>query len=330
MLRVLHVNYRMDCGGIETLLLNLHRCIDRSKLQFDYFLYGKDETYPHYYRKDILELGGKMWFSHSFQRHKYWQDFRDFGRFLDEHPEYKIVHVHTYYPTLYLWAARRRGRVAITHSHNSYIKRFNWKDLARKICVYPHSYLADYFFACSKQAGIDKYGKKADVKVINNGIYTDNYIFTPETRKAVRESRGIISEQTLVLGHVGRMSLQKNHWFLVDLFRKVHDRVPDSKLWLIGGDAELGKDVRQKVRELGLEDSVDFVGLTDKVNEYLMGMDVFVFPSFWEGLSVALIEAQASGLPCVVSAANQDDGIISDRVRRLRLGPPPVRRIMDQ
>ena len=107
------------------------------------------------------------------------------------------------------------------------------------------------------------------------------------------------------------------------MFKIVHDRVNDSKLWLVG-KGPLEQELRAQVHALGLDDAVDFTGTTDRVNEFLMAMDVFAFPSLFEGFGIALVEAQASGLPCVVSSAIQDEAIISDRVQRLEINPPQI------
>ena len=322
MLRVLHVS-TMRCGGAETMLVNFHRNIDRDRLQFDYFCYDKEGRYYQYYENIVRELGGKVWhFNHPRELGIY-GTYRVFRDFLMEHPEYRIVHGHVWYSAIQLMAAKKLGRICIAHSHSTSDISMSWrKSILKTPFIYPARHLADYLFACSPLAGIDKFGKRAKVKFLRNGIDTGRYTFSPATRKAVRESRGVTSEDTLVLGHVGSLSPVKNHKFLVEVFREIHNRVPNSKLWLLGG-GELEDEIRAQVHALGLEDAVDFVGITDRVSEYLMGMDVFVFPSFQEGLGNALIEAEASGLPCVCSEAIQDEAVVSDRVRRLRLGPPP-------
>ena len=318
MLKVLQV-HSMGCGGTEALLVNLQRNIDRDKLQFDYFCPDEEKQY---YEDAVEELGGKIWHTKRPRELGVYGTYKAFCEFLMEHPEYKIVHCHLWYASIYLTAAKKCGRIGIAHSHNTNQAGFRLKDIIHIPIIYPARYLADYLFACSPKAGIDRFGKKATVRFLRNGIDASKYTFSPETRRAIRESRGVTSEDTLVLGHTGRFDYQKNHKFLIEVFSAVHSRVPNSKLWLLGG-GKLEDEIRAQVHSLGLEDAVDFVGITDRVSEYLMGMDVFVFPSHFEVLSVALLEAQASGLPCVVSEGNQDEGVVSDRVRRLRLGPPP-------
>ena len=323
MLRVLHVTWNLSrSSGVAAILMNLHRNIDRSKVQFDYLI---DIEQPRDYEDEVKQLGGKVYYVGAlknigyFKFKKFWHDF------LLQHPEYKIVHyADLWHATLGLKWSKEHGRITIDHSHtvrDVLTPRYTPKKIIVNTVSWFRRFAADYFFACSTQAGIYKFGRKVNVRFLRNGIDTDKYSFSPKIRRAVRESRGIVSDDTLVLGHTGRFQPVKNHKFLVEVFKEVHSRVPNSKLWLVGKGI-LEDEVRSQVHALGLDDAVDFVGITDKVNEYLMGMDVFVFPSHFEGLSLGLVEAQTSGLPCVVSEANQVEGVVSDRVRRLRLGPP--------
>ncbi len=322
MLRILQYAGGMDRGGLETFLMNVHRNIDRSKVQFDYMLHPDEKQA---YEDEINELGG---ICHRIKMNgKPALHYIQYRRFLDEffvqHPEYKIVHGHLYtYMPVYLGAAKRHGRITIAHTHATKNPNPSKKGIAKRIMNYSVRYTADYFMACSKQAGIDNFGVKANARFIPNGIDTGKFTFSEEIRRSVRGNMKVNSENTLVLGHVGRLDAVKNHKFLVDVFKCLHDRVPDSKLWLIGC-GELEDNIRSQVHALGLDDAVDFIGAVDNVNEYLMGMDVFAFPSLYEGLGMALVEAECSGLPCVVSDAIQDEAIVSDRITRLKILPPP-------
>lgn len=319
MLRVLHVIETLPRRGVETLLINLHRNIDRTKIQFDYLCLPRDDNERYEYADEIRKLDGRMYqgvgfFPLSLSRYMKYRKF--LNDFFNHHSEYKIVHCH--YRTasaLELMAARKHGCVTIMHCHNMLSPIKTLRNIAGRGLVYLQRYSADYFFACSRTAGIQQFGSKVDIRFLPNGIDTDRYFFRPEIRRAIRESRGITSDNTLVVGHVGQLYEVKNHKFLVDVFRKIHETVPNSKLWLIGR-GELEEDIRAQVHSYGLDDCVDFIGTVGNVNEYLMGMDVFAFPSLREGLSVSLMEAQASGLPCVVSEANTAEGIVSDRVQK--------------
>ena len=141
--------------------------------------------------------------------------------------------------------------------------------------------------------------------MLKNGIAAEKYIYNAATRAKIRTEYNI-SDSTYVIGHVGRFTFAKNHAFLLDVFMKIHQIEPDSKLMLIG-KGELEDDVRKKVRDLQLESSVIFVGQVKNVFDYLQAMDTFIFPSVFEGLGISLVEAQAAGLPCIVSENIQEE-----------------------
>ena len=320
MLRILHVVHSMGCGGIETSLMKLHRKIDKNIIQFDYYSYREND----YYEKEIEKLGGIIYHSRRVREMGIFKAYGSFVEFLSQHPEYKIIHIHgVFFGTIHLLAAKRNKRIGIVHSRSTNSPQISLESIIGKIFSYPERYLADYFFAVSPKAGIDRFGKNVKITFFHNGIDIHKYSFSPEIRKTIRESRGINSESTLVVGHVGGFRPPKNHKFLIEVFRELHTKVPNSRLWLIGdGTFPLKNDIQVQIHNYGLDDAVDFIGLTNRVNEYLMGMDVFAFPSFYEGLSGALMEAQCSGLPCIASYGNQDEGIVSDRVKRLSINSP--------
>lgn len=320
MLRILQMPGGMNKGGIETLLINIHKQIDRSRLQFDYMVSSEEKQD---YEDEILALGGIVHRSPSFTLRKlnYFQYTGFMREFLSQHKEYKIVHAHQFYAMwLALKEAKKQGRITIAHTHSTSQSTDAMRKFLFKTFSYPERFIADYFFACSKEAGIRRFGKKVDAKFLPNAFETSIYKFSPETRKMIRKSRGITSEKTLVIGHVGRFEPVKNHKFLIDAFSTLHEKIPDSKLWLVGRGS-LEDDIRAQVHGLGLDDAVDFIGLTGKVNEYLAGMDVFAFPSFFEGFGNAVIEAQCSGLPCIASDRVPDEAIITDRASRLEIAP---------
>lgn len=254
MLRILHVTGGMDRGGLETLLVNLHKHIDRSKIQFDYLIQAKK---PQAYEEDIKQLGGIVYRT-STKGKDYFRYKRFLNEFFERHPEHKIVHGHLpNYAAIYLSEAKKHGKIAIVHSHNT--KSPEIKDALIRIINYPVRYIADYFFACSPQAGIDHYGRKVNIRFLHNGIDSETYRFSEDIRRGIRRSRGIQSDNTLILGHVGRLDFQKNHKFLVSVFKCIHEKMPDSKLWLIGRGT-LEEDIHAQVHSLGLDDAADFIG----------------------------------------------------------------------
>jgi glycosyltransferase involved in cell wall biosynthesis len=295
-IRVLHVVVNMNRGGAETLLMNLYRNIDRTKVQFD-FLTCKEGVFD----KEIKLLGGKV------HRIPYVTEKGHFGftkalnSFFKGHPEYKIVHSHMDKMSgIILESARRCGVPArIAHSHNTHseggtaAKLYKWY-AGRKITA-----SATHMLACSNAAADWLFEKKVDsAKILKNGIDCSKFSYSPDIRKRVRESLKL--KNNFVIGHVGRFNEQKNHYFLIDLFYEITKHVPAAKL-VLAGDGPLRKEIEKKVCDLELDHRVHFLGVREDIHHLVQGMDVFLFPSLHEGLPVTLIEAQGSGLPCIIS-----------------------------
>ena len=184
--------------------------------------------------------------------------------------------------------------------------------------------IADYLFACSKKAGIWLYGKRAvnsgNFYIIQNGIDLSRFAFDPQKRRKMRQSLGI-EESTIVLGHVGRLTVPKNHKFLLELFAQYHKCNPDSFLLLVG-DGELLETIKQQCGQLKIDNSVKMVGGRTNTEDYYQAMDVFLFPSLWEGLGIVVVEAQANGLPCLVSDNVPKDALVTNLAKALSLNKP--------
>lgn len=303
MIRVLHVIGAMNSGGAETLIMNLYRHIDRTQIQFDFVVHTKEECF---YDKEIVKLGGRIYHTERFQvinwlsYQKFWEDF------FSEHEEYQIVHGHiNSSAAIYLSAAKKQGRIAVVHSHSIKRTQKTIRAYAFRIFVYPVRYIADYFFACSQEAGETRFGKRITrsehYKVLRNGIDVEQFRFRKDVRKVIRDSYDI-PEEKFIVGHVGRFVFAKNHPFLLEVFQKVNEIHENAELWLIGTGG-LEEKIRAQAQDMGIGGRVRFIGETRHVSEYLQAMDVFVFPSFYEGLPLSLVEAQAAGLPCIISDA---------------------------
>lgn len=300
--RVIHVVRRMDRGGVETFLMNVYRGIDRNLLQFDFV---EQEGAEGAYDEEIRELGGIIYrCPPAFPRYaaaycKWWQDF------FSEHPEYRIIHGHARGSApIYLSIAKVMNRHTIVHCHNA---ERGLRTVPRHIWQYGLRWFPEYRFACSVDAGHVQYGYHRPFTVIKNGIDTNAFTYDPAIRAARRQELGIGSGP--VIGHVGRFEAQKNHSFLIEIFRELHKRCPEAVLMLVGDGA--GRPaVEEQVHEYGLENSVVFLGSRKDVNEWMQAMDLFVFPSLHEGLPLVIIEAQTACLPCLISA-----DVISEEVR---------------
>ena len=291
-IRILHVVTYMGRGGLETMLMNYYRAIDRTKVQFD-FLTHRDFRAD--YDDEIEALGGKIYrlpnlnpFSRSY--------LGALDRFFREHPEYRIVHSHLdCMSAIPLKEAKKHGvPVRIGHAHNSNQPR-DAKYLLKLFYKRMIAGQATQLFACSDEAGRWMFGN-ADFRVLNNAIDAGKYAFDADIRSTVRRELGLPAD-ALVVGHVGRFDPQKNHRFLVEIFEKMPE---DARLLLVG-DGVLRPDVEQQAEALGIRDRVLFTGVRTDVDRLLQAMDVFLMPSLFEGLPVSIVEAQAAALPCLIS-----------------------------
>lgn len=310
MKRILHVVGRMDRGGTESMLMSMFRTMDRTELMFDFVEQTQDVCD---FDEEITALGGKIYrcphisATNIIEYRKWWRTF------LKEHPEYLVVHGHSRGSApIYIQEANRAGRITVLHCHsNSHgrglagLRRYLWQLQLR--------HMADHCFACSTEAGVSQFGERGNFTVIHNGIQTDKFRFNGETRKRVRSEMGIKDDE-YVIGNVARFETPKNHELLIKVFERVKAAEPAAKLMLVG-HGTLEEAIRRQVKESGLTDSVMFMGLRSDVCDLLQAMDVFLLTSWFEGLGIAGVEAQAAGLPCVVSATVSREMKLTDNVK---------------
>lgn len=311
-IRVLQIVSFMQRRGLETLLMNCMRRMDRTKVQFDFIVH---RPFRADYDDEIEALGGKIYrlprlnpFDPGYKR-----ALRDFFR---EHPEYRIVHCHLdCMSALPLAAAREAGvPVRIAHAHSSSQDK-NFKYLLKQYYMKKIPSAATHFFACSEEAGRWMFPGQP-VRLIRNGIDTAAFSFDPEVRGRMRRELGL--EQHLTIGHVGRLIGVKNHSFLLDVFAQLCALRPDAVLLLVG-NGPLEEQLKEKCRALGLEDHVRFLGVRSDVADVMQAMDVFALPSLYEGLSLTSVEAQAAGLPCIFADTVTTECRMTDLVRFLPL-----------
>ncbi len=290
----------MDRGGAETLIMNVYRAIDRSRTQFDFLVHEQRECD---YDSEIESYGGKIYRIQRFLGPNLVSYVRKCRKFFEAHHNYCAVHVHIgSCAPIVITQAHRYGLFVIAHSHRTDAP-LSFSSCLYKLATFPIRFLADYFLACSEQAGVDGFGKRVagsdSFRVFRNGIDTDQYLFNLELRNELRAELGV-DDSTIVLCHIGRFATEKNHKFLIDIFSNWLQVAPQSVLVLVGrGPLEL--DTRQKVESLGIGDKVHFLGIRSDVPSILMAADLFLFPSIYEGFGIAAVEAQATGLPCVIS-----------------------------
>lgn len=301
-IRVLHMLHSMNRGGAETMIMNYYRNIDRTKVQFDFLLTYEGTSD---YEEEILSLGGRVFHLTPLSLRTMKTYCKDVEVFLKTHPEYQIVHSHTSSKSaIPLRIAQKCGvPVRISHSHNMFLsKGFSAKEILRKVLRKPLRKVSTHNFACSKEAAVWLYGedfwKNGKVCIMKNAIDLERFSYQEEKREELRKEYGL--ENAFVVGHVGRFDAQKNHAFLLEIFVEIKRQRKNAILLLVG-DGNLRVQIEQQAEQLGIRESVRFMGVREDVPDMMLMMDVFVFPSLFEGLGIVLIEAQTCGLPCFTS-----------------------------
>lgn len=317
-IRIVHNIASLHLGGSQAFVMNIYRNIDRSKVQFDFIV--TPETKEGFY-DEITNLGGKIFRcprykgTNNIQYNKWWDDF------FDEHPEYKVIHGHVRSTaSIYLKIAKRHGLVTIAHSHST-SNGNGISAIVKRIMQLPIRKQADYLFACSDKAGKWLFGEKAITQqnyyMIPNGVDLKRFEFDANKRNQMRMTLGI-KEDMIILGHIGRLSTPKNHKFLLNIFNQYHKINSNSKLLLVG-DGELFDSIKQHIDQLNMSDAVIMTGSKQNTEDYYQVMDIFVFPSLWEGLPVSVVEAQANGLQCLISDVITHDVDLTDLIHYLPL-----------
>ena len=301
--RILHVVNSMDIGGTETVLMNLNRQISHTEFQFDFVVHVPHECA---YESEILELGGRVFHTEKYVLSNYRSYLRWWREFLSRHPEYHIVHGHQgSSAAVCLREANRAGRVSIAHSHNTRNPERNLRVLAWELNSWPTRYIAKQFLACSIEAGIDRFGRNIvhspHFHVMKNGIDVKRFEFNAAARTRLRAELNLM-ESDFAVGHVGRFSSQKNHKWLLRVFKALQTTYDNAALLLVG-QGELEDQIRDEAKALGISSKVRFLGAHSNVEDYYSAMDIFCFPSVLEGLGMVAVEAQTSGLPVIASEA---------------------------
>lgn len=299
MIRILHNIGNLYYGGSQSLVMSIYRQIDRSKVQFDFVT--TIDTVGAFY-DEAKGLGAKIYVCPQYKGTNHKEFCLWWNQFFDKHNEYRVIHGHVRSTaSIYLSIAKKHGLVTIAHSHST----SNGKDkssIIKNLLQLPLRYIADWCFACSDEAGQWLFGKNiinsSSYRLISNAIDGVRFSYSLSKRNDMRRALGV--EEKIVIGHNGRFTPPKNHFFLIDIFEEIYKINSNAYLLLIG-DGELKSEIERYCIKKGLEKSVLFLGTHNNVENYYQAMDVFLFPSKWEGLGIVAIEAQASGLPCVVS-----------------------------
>ncbi len=318
-IKVLQSINSFGMGGNTIFAMQFFRHIDKEKFQIDFVIY--DDTKMDFYQ-EVIDAGSRVFVCKSKYKNKYMQlydQMRQVGHLLKHH-HYDIIHCNSCsFVGIFRGAVPgyfTKGTKVIAHAHSVGTPKNTKADtkireILKKIC----SHISDLGFACSEEGGESKYTKKfrksSRYSVINNAIEIEKFFFKEKNRIEKRRQLGL--GQEFVIGSVGRLAKEKNYLFLIDVMAELLQNNKQCRLLLVG-EGEQRKQIEEKAERLGVTDSLLMVGRTQCPEEYYPAMDVFVLPSLYEGFGMVNIEAQASGLPCIVSEAVPRTVDISGRV----------------
>ena len=311
-IRVLQIIGDVVGGGVEQVILNYYRHINRNDIQFDFVVH---KGALQFYVDNVEVLGGKVYQITSYKQNPF-KTISEMYSIMNG--RYKIVHSNMNALSVFpLFAAYLAGvPVRILHNHSTDTKAEPLRTLVKHLLRPFARLFANQYWACSRLAGEWMYGKKAveegKVTIINNAIDLKKFAFNEEKRRKLRDELGL--QDCFVVGHVGRFMKQKNHDFLIDIFAEVSKKQDKARLLLVG-DGPLKSEIEDKVKALGLEEKVIFTGVRRDVADLYNAMDVFVFPSLYEGLGMVAVEAQANGLPVVASTEVPVEAKISENIK---------------
>jgi len=318
--RILQITSVLNFGGIETLIMNIFRNIDRDKIVFDFLAVNEEKGA---FEEEIISLGGKIYKIPSLKKSGYFKFKKNLDLFFKEHKEYEIVHSHiNAFSSIVLGVAKTNGiKTRIAHSHTAFPKYPPLEIIIKNQFKKKITSVATDFFACSKDASDWLFGK--DFKksiIIKNGVDKHLFSFSHVQRESLRNDYNL--NQKFVTINVGRFSKGKNHSFLLDIQKEISIQYPDSVLICIG-KGKYKNQIIKKIKKLDLENNVILLPPQKNVYDFLSASDVYVSPSHYEGFGNSVAEAQCNSLPCVLSNTHPKEVVISDRCVFLSLDDSP-------
>ncbi len=310
-------------GGQTRYILNNWEYISKDKFEFDFITFREKFAF----RKELEAQGCNVFYISCYPRDDMDKFKREFNNILSNN--YDVIHIHTNE-----WSGMEVEELAkeygvpkiIIHSHNTSVaKALDRESELEKIKLH-NSFkqklsldIADEFLSCSKAAADWLYGDRIPedkVTVVNNAIDVEKYLYSEKVREEVRNELGL--DDKFVIGNIGRLAYQKNQLFLVDIMRKIVEVIPNSALVIVGDGVER-ENLQEKIKEYNLEKNVFLLGQRSDVNRILQAMDVFCFPSLFEGLGIVAIEAQSAGVYCLLSENVPQEACITENVEYLKL-----------
>ena len=316
MKRLLCIVGSMNAGGAETFLMKMYRALDREKYQMDFAV---AELGKGFYDDEIISMGGNIY--HIIPKSKgALKNFNDIRRLVKDNNYNYVMRISQHSLSgLELLAAKLGGaKVRIFRSSNSNTtSNSKLNQILHKLCMFMPNIFSTVRIAPSTEAAEFMFGdgciEQGKAELLPNAIDTNTFKYNEMLRKHIRNEFNIDTNK-LVVGHIGRFNQQKNHKFLIDVFAEVLKQKPNALLMLVG-DGEKKSEIQEQIKSLGIEESVIFTGIRSDVPALLSAMDVFVFPSFYEGMPNTVIEAQATGLPCVIANTITREAGVTDCVR---------------
>lgn len=318
MKRLLCIVSSMDKGGAETFLMKVYRCLDKTKYQMDFCVSKKNKGF---YDDEITNLGGNIYYVPPKSKNIF-LSFKSIRKLVKEKKyNYVLRTSQQSLAALDLLAAKCGGaHTLIYRSSNAGLTGGLSSKLINKFFSFLPKCIPNVKLAPSTEAAEFVFGKKnvkkGKVYILHNAINYDDFKFNLIVRNKIRRELNI--EKKVVYGHIGRFNSQKNHMFLLEIFKKIQLKDNNSVLLLLG-DGELKNDIVDKINKLEMDNNVFLLGIKESVSDYLMAMDKFIFPSLFEGMPNVIIEAQASGLPCYVSSTITKEANITDLVKYIDL-----------
>lgn len=322
-LRVAQIMGKMNRGGVEAVVMNYYRAMDKTKVQFDLFV-DSDSEFPQ--REELKQAGAGVFMLPPYSCMWAWQ--KQLTQQLRQ-GHYSIVHAHINTMNVFpmLCAFRAGVPVRICHNHST-AHRGEGKKTVLKYLLRPFNKIfATQWFACGRKAAEWMYGRQAvernRVVVLPNAIDTAHFAFDEAQRVRIREQLGITPDAP-VLGHIGRYTYAKNHPFLLQCFAEYLKKKPQARLLLVG-EGECAPQIQQEIDRLQIGHAVIQVGPQADTAPFYSAMDMFCLPSFYEGLPVVALEAQANGLPCLFARAVPNQALILPQARCMELQEGAIR-----
>lgn len=312
-IKICHFVSGLKSGGVESMIYNYCSRMERDKYEF-ILVYQHEPSIKNL--KEFEKIGFKMINIPSKRKHPLKNYFA--SKEILKNNDVDVVHCHmTLMNFIPLIAAKKENiKIRICHSHNNDVRNKNiflkcGENILKKVCIKNSTHL----IACGKDAGNYMYGKNSRYMVINNALNLDKYKYSLEKRKKIRQQYNI-NDECYVIGHIGRFTEQKNHKFLINIFKEIYKKNKNIVLFLVG-DGELHEKIKEKYQNEEFAKKMIFVGIVDNVNEYYSAFDIFILPSLWEGLPVVSIEAQASGVKCLLSRNIDNNAVICENCVKL-------------